>query len=73
MNSDWLAIDDWLINVNKKWLCIDDEVVTGVKVHEIYVWARALAWVLASDDRRGRATFEMGRATYILRGEWDTE
>jgi len=33
VNSDWLAIDDWLINVDKKWLCIDDEVVTGVKVH----------------------------------------
>ncbi len=35
VNSDWLAINDWLINVDKKWLCIDDEVVTDVKIHVI--------------------------------------
>ncbi len=32
LKTHWLVINNWLIN-DKKWLCIDDEVVIGLKVH----------------------------------------
>ncbi len=52
----WLMNYWWFVGCKSKGLC--DQ--------EIYVWGRVLAWVLAPDDRHGRVTSSMGRATYIL-------
>jgi len=57
---EWLMNYWWFVSCKSKGLCD----------HEIYVWGRVLAWVLAPDDRHGRVTSSMGRATYILETGW---